>query len=117
MKHTILMIILQLASSGADAYKTHQTLALHVTRCEAVHGREQLCWTAVQGVERNPFVRPFVRTTAGQVAFFGTTASLKVALPIGLRKHGHRKLAAIAEWAGIADSAEGATFSWLKGGN
>jgi hypothetical protein len=85
-KHGVLVLVLQLASSGADAWTTHRGLS------EPGH------------FERNPLARPFVGSTAGQVAFFGGGAGIKLALPWALRCHGHGRMATVAEWTGIADS-------------
>ena len=88
-KHALLMIVLQLAASGGDAWTTHRGIALGAP-------------------ERNPIARPFVRSTTGQVAFFGGGAALKIAVPFVLRRKSHPHAAMFAEWAGIADS--GAAF-------
>jgi len=89
---TFLLIVLQLAASGSDAYFTHKQLAS-------------------RGVEFDPIARPFVRTTTGQVAYFGSTAAISIAVPYELRKHRHERLADLASIAAIADSATGAAQS------
>lgn len=94
MKHALLMIVLQLASSGADAYYTHHTAAAG-TRFD----------------EHNPIARPFVHSTGGQVGYFGVTAGLKIATPIILRRKGHPKLADVFAVGSIADNASCAAFS------
>jgi hypothetical protein len=93
MKHAILLMLLQLASSGADAFYTER--AFHQWR----------------PVEQNPIARPFVQTRGGRVAYFSVTAGLKIAVPIELRRHHHEKLATAFAVAGIADSAGAAGFT------
>lgn len=94
MKHTILLIVLQLAATGADAYYTNRN------------------WeSAGHPHEINPIARPFVSTRGGRIAYFSATAALKIALPLELRKHGHPKLATVAAVLGIADNAEAAAVS------
>lgn len=95
MKHTILMIILQLAASGGDAYYTNRNINLGAP-------------------ELNPIAKPFVRTTAGRVGYFSLQTGLKITLPILLRKHGHEKLADFAGWYGIADNAAAAVWDITK---
>jgi hypothetical protein len=93
MSTHILAIVLQLAASGADAYYTHRVVIDH------------------HGTEANPIARPFMHSTGSEVAYFATTAGLKIALPPLLRRHHHNKLANIAAAAGIADNAEAATYT------
>lgn len=93
MKHALLLIVLQLASSGADAYYTNRIM--------------EHPW----GFELNPVAKPFVGSRAGRITYFSVTAGAKIALPIALRRHGHEKLASIAAWSGIADNAGGAGYS------
>lgn len=93
MKHALLLIVLQLASSGADAFYTDHILS------------RRYSW------ESNPIARPFVSSRSGRVAYFGGSAALKIALPIELRRHGHPKLAETAAWLGIVDNAQGAAYT------
>lgn len=92
MKH-VLVIVLQLASYGADAYYTNVNMQRHDFR------------------EHNPLARPFTRNTL--------TLSLSSAAGIGatlygehwLRQHGHPRLAEIAEIGTIAGHTAGAAYS------
>lgn len=87
------LIVLQLMATGSDAY---------FTRRNADH---------VGFFELDPIVRPFTKSNAGTVAFFGTEAGLAIYLPHLLRKHGHNKLANELAIAGIANSSVGTTIS------
>jgi hypothetical protein len=89
---TILLVALQLAASGSDAYFTHRNELTPKFR------------------EHNPLVAPFVGSTHGQVIFFGAGAALKVGGAHLLRRH-HPRLADSLAVAGIADNAFGAAFS------
>ena len=95
MKRHVFIVILQLAVSGADAYFTNadQRQVLH-------H-------------EQNPIARQFVGSTAGIVTYFSAQTAIKLTLPAWLRKHNHRRIAELAEIAGIADNATCATNSAL----
>lgn len=94
MKKHLLMIVLQLASSGADAYLTNRSLQ--------VPGSHEV----------NPLARVFVtHGPASVAAYFSAQTAGKLILPWELRRHGHSKLAQIAEVAGIADNAAGAAGS------
>ena len=89
---TALLIALQLAASGSDAYFTHR----------AINPRYH---------EHNPIARPFVKTTAWQVSYFSAGAAIKITIPILLRKRHHPKLADTLAIAGIADNAVAAAYS------
>jgi hypothetical protein len=95
MKHHLLIIILQLAATGADAWRTDANMT-------------------PRGIEQNPLSAPFVRTRPSRILYFGASATIKIALPIALRRHGHDRLATVAEWAGIADNAGCAIYSWRQ---
>lgn len=90
---TALFIILQLASSGSDAYFTHRN---------AMTPRFH---------EYNPIARPFVGSTRGTVIYFGGGAALKIGAVCLLRKRGHQRFADALALAGIADNAGAAIFS------
>lgn len=94
MKHALLMIVLQLASSGADAYYTHHSIAV-----------------STRFSEHNPVARPFVYSTSGQIGYFSATAGIKIAVPFALRRQHHAKLAEAFAIAGIADNASCAAFT------
>ena len=99
MKHAIFVIILQLASSGADAWRTdHNAQPLNRP-------------TAIQGHESNPIAAPFVDSRPKLIAYFSVTTGIKLAIPWQLRRHHHPKLATVAEILGIADSAGAAAWS------
>lgn len=92
MKHVLLVIILQLASTGGDAYFTNRNMQMGAR-------------------EMNPSVRPFVQSQASRIFFFSASAAFKIAVPIELRRHRHNKIATAAEILGIVDSAQGAAIS------
>ena len=89
---TALLIVLQLAASGSDAYFTH-------VNSTYPHFREH-----------NFIARPFMGSTSGQVIFFGGGAALKIGAVALLRKR-HPRFADALALAGIADNAYGAGFS------
>lgn len=93
---TLVLILLQLAATGADAYYTDRGM-----------GRNPL--THVNR-ETNPIARPFVQTRADRIAYFSVTAGIKIAVPRLIHKK-HPKLATAAEIAAIVDSAEAAAYS------
>ena len=90
---TALLIIMQLAASGSDAYYTHRCMQF------PVHS------------EKNPIARQFVGSTSGQVFYFSAGAALKIVGAYWLRKHHHQKWADVAAVTGVADSAGGALYS------
>jgi hypothetical protein len=90
MKTTLLLIALQLASNGSDAYFTGRSLS------------------SGGYYERDPIAKPFVTTTRGRVSYFSATASLSIAVPWYMRRHGKRRLAELGSLATIADSTTGA---------
>ena len=92
---TALLIALQLAASGSDAYFTHRNAA-----------RPHFC-------ETNPIARPFMKSTPAMVAFFGAGAAVNIAIPHLLRRHHHEALARTAALAGIADNTQAAIYSAL----
>lgn len=96
MKTALLMIALQLASSGADAY---------TTRWGQQHG-----WR-----EDNPIARRLVGTDKGTAVFFGGTAAWNLGTAHLLRHFHHRKLARVWEAGGIATNAEGAAWNLAHG--
>jgi hypothetical protein len=96
MKHALLVIILQLASTGGDAYFTNRNMSMGAR-------------------EMNPTMRPFVGTQTSRIVTFSAIAAFKIALPIELRHHGHYKIAKTAEILGIVDSAQGAAVSAHNG--
>jgi hypothetical protein len=91
---TALLIVLQLAASGSDAYFTNRG---------AQSG----------GIfrEHNPFARPFVHSTKGCVVFFSSEALAGILVPHELRKHHHAKLAMAYSLGSIASNVEGAAFT------
>jgi hypothetical protein len=99
MKHALFAIILQLAASGADAWRTDHNL-------QSVNRP-----TATQGREFNPIAAPFTDSRPKLIAYFSVTTSAKLIIPWQLRRHHHRKLATVAEILGIADSAGAAAWS------
>ena len=90
---TILLIALQLAASGSDAYFTHRNQLLP------------------RHYENNPIAAPFVHSTRGQVIFFGSWTGGRIAAQMLLKKRHHLQLSdSVALW-GIADNTFGAAFS------
>ena len=71
MKTWLMLVALQLGASGTDAFYTHQ---------------------ANPRYEQNPIAKPFMGSTAGQVAFFGGGAALRIGLSYALHKK-HPKIA------------------------
>jgi len=94
---TLLLVVLQLAASGADAYYTHR-LVNPPAMAAPVH-------------EANPLVRPFLHSTRAEVGYFSTSAGLKITIPVLLRHHHHNKLAAAVTAWGIGDNAVAATYT------
>jgi hypothetical protein len=90
---TFLLIALQLAASGSDAYFTHRNQSMP------------------RHYENNPVAAPFVHSTRGQVAFFASGAAARIVVPTLLRKHWHPRLADAFAIEGIAENAAGAGFS------
>jgi F420-0:gamma-glutamyl ligase-like protein len=90
---TILLIVLQLAASGSDAFFTRRNA------------------TRPYFHELNPVARPFVSSEIGTVGYFAGGAAVQISIPFLLRKHGHRRLAETLALTGIADNAVSATYS------
>lgn len=88
-----LLIILQLAATGSDAYFTNRNAQMRGFQ------------------EHNPISRPFMGSTSFRVSYFSAEAAGKVAVPILLRKKHHEHMALAFSAAAIADNAEGATYS------
>lgn len=86
MSKAMLLILLQLAASAGDAYTTHKGL----------EGRH---------FERNPIARPFMQSTAGQVAFFSAETGIKISLVAVLRHKHHNHLADGLAIYGIGENA------------
>ena len=87
-----LILILALASSGADAYFTQRNFGPGFR-------------------ERDPLARPFVRNTPDLVISSAAGAGLKLYLPHLMRKHGRGQLAREMEISGIAGNTVGAIYS------
>jgi hypothetical protein len=90
---TFLLIALQLATSGSDAYFTNRD-------AEKPHF-----------YELNPIAQPFVRTRTSRIAYFSAGAAAKIVIPAILRKRHHERLATAFSLAGIADNTAAAAFS------
>lgn len=87
---TTVLIILQLAASGADAFYTNRGMDFP------------------QFHEHDPIAKPFIKTTPDRIAYFSVTAAIPIVGTHLLRKHHHEKLADGLAVAFIADSATGA---------
>jgi hypothetical protein len=92
MGRTVLMIVLQLAASGTDAYYTNKNLEN-------------------RGGENNPLVQPFMGSRPDRIAYFSVSTGIKIGLPLVLRRKHHNKLARLAEVLSISDNAIGALES------
>jgi hypothetical protein len=91
-KPTLLLDVVQLAATGADAYATdrnRQTFGFH---------------------EFNPVARPFVRNRPTLIAYFSIQAAVKIVAVHWLRPR-HRRLAITVRAYSIADNAAGAAWS------
>ena len=96
MKKHLLIVVLQLVASGADAYYTdkNQHLPRHY--------------------ELNPIARQFIGSRPSLIGYFGAQTALKLELPTLLRKRGHGRMAETVQAAAILDNASGATISKLN---
>ena len=94
---TLLLIALQLGASGADAYYTDRNARLP------------------RHYETNPIARQFMGSTAGRVTFFAGNAGIRIALPVILRRRGHKRLADLVAIEGIAENTQGAGYSAVHG--
>lgn len=96
MKKHLLMLALQLAASGADAYMTQRNMSMP------------------QHSEHNPFARTFVSHGTPLLAtYFVAQTGVKLYTVYLLRKHEHQQLADAVAVAGIADNTYGAVTSTL----
>jgi hypothetical protein len=95
MKTFTLYVILQLASTGNDAYWTQRN-----SQSPYFH-------------EQNPIARKFVGSTAGCVTYFSASAAGHILAVQLLRKHHHNKLATFVEIEGIADHGASGIYSAL----
>ncbi|MCU1301976.1 MAG: hypothetical protein JWQ87_2260 [Candidatus Sulfotelmatobacter sp.] len=89
----LLFIVLQLASSGSDAYFTNRM-------AQTKHFQEL-----------NPIARPFVNSPKTLVPYFAAGAGIKIVVPRILRRRHHERLADAIALAGIADNAFGALYT------
>jgi hypothetical protein len=97
MKKHALMILLQLAASGADSYLTNRNMHQNNPH------------------EANPIARPFVRHEFPLAGYFAATAAGHVLAAEQLRAHQHSRLAALAEVEGLVDNAGCAFYSARHG--
>lgn len=93
MKKRLLLLALQLAASGSDAYFTHRNQELP------------------RHYEMNPVARPFIGSTPGLAGYFTAEATAKIVLAHEFRIHHHPALADASASLGIADNVFGATYS------
>jgi hypothetical protein len=110
-RQTVALVAADTAAHGADAYFTHLALAgrtLH-NGCFA-NGQCYQYWH-IKGTELDPIAAPFVKSTAGQVAYFSTTLAGDVTTAYLLHKTGHRKLERAVLAYGIGYSVQGAGWS------
>jgi|SRR5271165_7405614 len=92
-KHAVLLAVVQLAASGADAYYTNRNMQRN------------------HGVELDPLERPFVHNPASLTALFATEAAGTIYSAYWLRKHDHAKMADAGAAGLIASHAYGAAYS------
>jgi hypothetical protein len=90
---TLLLLAMQLAASGADAYYTDRNAQYNDFR------------------EFNPIAQSCVRSRGARIAYFSATAGIKIAAPRWLRHRHHDRLAQWTEIGGIVDSAASASIS------
>ena len=86
---TKLLILLQLLSTGVDAYYTDRDMH------------------RPGFVENDPVARPFERSRVGNVAGNAAGVGVEIGSEWWLRKHGHRRLARVMEIAVIGGHATG----------
>jgi|HubBroStandDraft_1064217.scaffolds.fasta_scaffold314239_1 hypothetical protein len=92
-KHAVVLAVVQLAATGADAYYTNRNI-------QRYHGEEL-----------DPIERPFVHNPATLTALFATEAAGTIYSSYWLRKHDHGRMADAGALSLIASHAYGATFS------
>ena len=92
MKSAIL-IVLQLAAAGSDAYFTHRNQSMP------------------RHYENNPIAAPFIGSTHGQVIYFSAWAGGRIILERILVRHHHPKWAKAVAIEAIADNGLGAAWS------
>ncbi len=90
---TLLLIALQLAASGSDAYLTHRGFEMPKHQ------------------EHNPIAAPFVGSTRGQIFFFGAGAAARIGGSSFLRHKGKSKLADLVAIEGIGENTGSAIFT------
>ena len=79
---------------ATDAYLTHRNIAQYHRQGLPV-------------VEVNPIARPFVPTTAGQIAFFSGSYAVAIGASYWLHKHNHHRLERAVSLFSISNSAVG----------
>lgn len=99
MKTSLLLILLQLASAGNDAYWTNH----NVQSSFASHH--------YKNYENNPIARPFVKSTTGCVVYFSASAATHIAAAHLLRKHHHDRIADFVLVEGIVDHGVSGGYS------
>ena len=92
----LLVVVLQLATIGNDAYWTN------VNRQRA------------NFQEHNPLIQPFSHTQNGIALYFAGNALARLAVPAILRHKGHNRIAELGEWEGIADHGVNGTVSAIE---
>ena len=90
---TILLIALELAASGSDAYFTHRNLTTFPFR------------------EHNPIMQPFVRNTPSMVITFAASSGGFIFSEHWLRRHGKGKFADTLAAGDISAHIWGAAYS------
>jgi hypothetical protein len=92
-KHAVLLAVVQLAASGADAYYTNRNMQRN------------------HGEELDPIERPFVHNPVTLTALFATEAAGTIYSSYWLRKHDHGKMADAGAASLIASHTYGAVYS------
>lgn len=103
------------AAKATDAYFTHRALEGQYVpaHCYTNEFGGESCtvgyWKTAREVD--PLARPFVGSTAGQVAYFAGTWAADTGLAYLFHRTGHHQLEKITFGAGIANSTYGAVTS------
>lgn len=94
---TVLLIILQLAAQGGDAWSTARMM-------------NSINYRTYHFTENDPLAVPFVYNTRSLVITNAIAAPLSVLAPLKLRKH-HRRMAELIQWSQIAGNSAGMAYT------
>ena len=117
-KQTKIMFGVDMAAKAYDGYMTHTGLASRTVpeHCFINQAGGESCRFAHKewGIEADPIARPFVKTTAGQVAYFSASVAADAGIAYLFHKTGHHKLERWAFRIGAVQSA-GCASAWFAG--